>query len=702
MQIPTLDVAWVLVSAGMVFLMQGGFLALEAGLTRTKNAINVAIKNVTDFGLSMLIFWAVGFGLIFTPSEGGLIGSGLWAPDHAVLGMSGTAFLLFQGMFCGTAITIVAGGIAERMRFASYLVLAVLTAAVIYPLSAHWAWGGSVEGGLGWLRAMGFVDFAGAAVVHAVGGAVALATILILGPRHGRFTQDGPQRVPPSNLPMAMLGVLILWFGWIGFNGGSNLLMDGTVPRIVFNTMLAGGAGLVVALALGWKIYGYAEPGSIICGSLGGLVSVTASCNVIEFSAAFQIGAIGGGVALGASLLLERLRIDDAVDAVPVHLACGLWGTAAFAIYAPVESLAAPGGRLGQLGVQAGGVAAIALTSFTLAYGFLRLLNHWRPLRVSVEDEVSGLNVTEHRAPNDMQDLLTTIERQALVKDLGLRAPVEPFTEVGQVAKRYNALMESLDGSVTSIQHLEETRVELEEALEARAMFLANMSHELRTPLNGIIGFADLMLSDDFEPEEVADFVRHIRASGGHLLELINDILDLSKAEAGKLQTEDLDIEVSGLLEQCLAQLKPEAMAKGIVLELRIGESVPSYVRSDPMRIRQVLLNLLSNAVKFTEVGSVHVVASVPVGSTDELEIAVTDTGIGLERSQVERIFEEFTQADGSTTRRFGGTGLGLPLSRRIAELLDGDITVESRIGRGSTFRFRFRVAQPLELDQAA
>jgi Amt family ammonium transporter len=701
MQIPSLDVAWVLVSASMVFLMQGGFLAVEAGLTRTKNAINVAIKNVTDFGVSLLLFWAVGFGLIFTSSQGGLMGTGLWAPSFDALGTNGTAFLLFQGMFCGTAVTIVAGGVAERMRFAAYLMLAVLVSAAIYPITAHWAWGGTVEGGLGWLRELGFVDFAGSTVVHGVGGAVALAAVLVLGPRRGRFTEEGAKRIPPSNLPMAMLGVLILWFGWIGFNGGSHLLMDGNVLRIVFNTMLSGSAGLVVALLIGWKVQGYADPGAIICGSLGGLVSVTASCHVVDFEAAVQIGAIGGALVLGARQLMERLCIDDAVDAVPVHLACGFWGTMAFALFAPADALVVPGDRWLQLGIQAGGAGVIALTSFAVAYGFLRLLQVRVPLRVSAEEEAQGLNVAEHRAPNDMQDLLTAIDRQAEAKDLSLRAPVEPFTEVGRVADRYNSLIANLQGSLTSVTHLEEVREDLEQALEARKMFLANMSHELRTPLNAILGFADLLLSEDFEKEEVAEFLGHISSSGDHLLEMINDILDLSKMDAGKIQLERIDMDVRVLLEQCAAQLRNKAMENGNSLELSVGDSVPAYIRSDPVRVRQVILNLVSNAVKFTKDGSVRVEMSLAAGSVPELEVAVIDTGMGIEALHLDKIFEEFVQADNSITRHFGGTGLGLPLSRGIARLLGGDLTVESELGQGSTFRFRFPMEAAAKLDYA-
>lgn len=700
--VPDLDLTWVLVCAGMVFLMQGGFLALEAGLTRTKNAINVATKNVTDFGISLLLFWAVGFGLIFTPSVGGVIGAGALMPDHAALGAQGTAFLLFQGMFCGTMVTIVAGAIAERMRFSAYLALAVFLSSVVYPLTTHWAWGGSERGGLGWLREMGFVDFAGASVVHAVGGGAGLATLLVIGPRTGRFTEQGAQRIPPSNLPMAMLGALLLWFGWIGFNGGSHLVMDDRVPRIVLNTMLAGAAGLAVALATSWRIQKYADPGAILCGSLGGLVAVSGSCHVIEVDAAIAIGAVSGVLSLVARGALVRWKIDDAVDAIPVHLACGLWGVVAFALFAPDGAIGPSVGRWKQLEIQMLGGLVLAGSSFGLTLGYLRLAGYWKSPRVSLDEEEAGLNVAEHQAPNEMQDLLTMIERQARSKNLSLRAPVEPYTEVGQVAERYNELMESLEGSMTSIEDLEKTRDELQTALQTRGMFLANMSHELRTPMNAILGFTDLMLQDDAVTEETEEFLTYIRSSGEHLLELINGVLDLAKLEAGQLGLELLEVEIAPLLRASTGQLLPQAQSKGIELSVVVDPGVPDLVHSDPTRLRQVLLNLLSNAVKFTEQGSVTVHASPVPQARGMIQVSVIDTGIGLEPHQLEKIFEDFTQADASTTRRFGGTGLGLSLSRKLAHMLGGDIEVESEPGQGSVFRFTFAAGGGMRKEEGA
>lgn len=231
------SLGWLLVCGALVFIMQGGFAALEAGFTRAKNSINVAMKNLTDFMVSFLLFWLVGFGLVYGASYDGLFGTSGFALGWEV-GATPIAFFLFQAMFCATAATIISGAVAERMRYVGYLLVTVLVSGLIYPLFAHWAWNSN---GGGWLGGLGFVDFAGSTVVHAIGGWVALAALLVIGPRTGRFGTDGEvRRISGSNLPFAVLGVLLLWLGWFGFNGGSTLALTDAVPRVIGNTVLAG------------------------------------------------------------------------------------------------------------------------------------------------------------------------------------------------------------------------------------------------------------------------------------------------------------------------------------------------------------------------------------------------------------------------------------------------------------------------------
>ncbi len=351
-------------------------------------------------------------------------------------------------MFCSVSVTILSGAVAERMRFSAYIFAAALASSVIYPIFGHWAWNGmDSESALGWLGARGFVDFAGSTVVHSVGGWVALAAVLVIGPRAGRFPKDGPPpRIPGANLPLAMLGVMLLWFGWFGFNGGSTLALNGQVPIVIANTVLAGAAGMIVTLAVGWRLRRRADVDLVINGSLAGLVSITANCFAVTTLSAIIIGGIGGLVMLGVERLLERLRIDDAVGAIPVHLGAGIWGTLAVGLFGRVELLGR--GQWAQLQAQLEGIVACGLWTFGVAFCTFVVANRFFPLRTTPAQEHIGLNVSEHGASTELVDLLTVMERQVATGDLSLRVPVEPFTEVGQIADRYNQVLQALDQAI--------------------------------------------------------------------------------------------------------------------------------------------------------------------------------------------------------------------------------------------------------------
>jgi ammonium transporter len=457
-----IDALWVLVSAGLVFLMQAGFLCLETGLTRSKNNINVAIKNLTDFGISVIVFWALGYAVMFGVSLGGWVGLINLAPDFSETELWPAAFFLFQAMFCGTAVTILSGAVAERMRFSSYIVSAALISGLIYPFFGHWAWNATDPGqAIGWLRARGFVDFAGSTVVHSVGGWISLAALLVIGPRAGRFPLTGsPQKISGANLPIAILGVMILWFSWFGFNGGSTLAMNDSVPKIIVNTVLAGGAGLISALILGWFMAGKANVTSVMFGSLAGLVAITANAHGVNAPAAVIIGAIGGLVALGVDYLLEWFRIDDAVGAIPVHLGAGIWGTLAVAIFGQADLLGTGLGFLAQLQAQVLGIVVCFVWAFGLTFLLFKGIDKFFPLRVTAEDEQIGLNISEHDATTELLDLFMVMDRQSKTGDLSLRAPVEPFTEVGQIAERYNLVMEALEQAVAKTDAIVKTAMD--------------------------------------------------------------------------------------------------------------------------------------------------------------------------------------------------------------------------------------------------
>lgn len=463
MEKESIDILWVIVCAALVFLMQAGFLCLEAGSTRSKNTINVVIKNISDAGVSILCFWLFGYGLMFGGSHWGWWGTTHLAPEVGQGDVWPVAFFLFQAMFCSTAVTIVSGAVAERMRFNMYLAIAVLVSGFIYPIFGHWSWNGlESDNSFGWLGHLGFVDFAGSTVVHSVGGWVSLAAVLVVGPRMGRFSRKRRQPLMVGyDLPLALLGTLLLWVGWFGFNGGSVLALDDTVPSIIVNTLLGGSAGLVTPILISLGRQQLVSVTAVMNGSLAGLVAITANCNIVTAREAILIGAIGSLWMLGAEALLERLHIDDAVGAIPVHLSAGIWGTLAVALFGDLEMIGSGLSRLDQFGVQLLGVTVGGVWAFGLTYLLLVAINQRCPLRVRRRHEHIGLNVAEHGAVSDLVDLFNTMRHQERTGDLTRRAPVELFTPVGQIAARYNRVIANLD------QALARTDAIVDKAIEA-------------------------------------------------------------------------------------------------------------------------------------------------------------------------------------------------------------------------------------------
>lgn len=444
-----LDTLWVLWAAALVFVMQAGFLCLEAGTTRTKNAINVAMKNVADFAVAVSIFWLIGFGMMFGLSTQGFIGTSLFGWQLATSSSWTLTVFIFQAMFCATAATIVAGAVAERMPFFAYLWTAFWIALLIYPLFGHWAWGGLLAGEAGWLAALGFVDFAGATVVHSVGGWVALAAVLCIGPRKGRFAHGKPPTAFPSgNLPLAMLGALFMILGWFGFNGGSTLAVNAQIPGIIANTILGATGGILSGMLMGFRTRRYADVMYAINGAIAGLVAVTAGAHAISLQAAFALGAIGSVLMVLASEWLLKKHIDDAVSAIPAHLVSGVWGTLALPWVADLDRLATGLSRPEQFSIQLLGVAVCGLWSFGTAWLLFRVTRRFLPLRVSGDAEKMGLNLAEHGASNELNQLLEHMRQHEQQGDMRQRIEADPFTEVGEIAASYNRVTAALETAV--------------------------------------------------------------------------------------------------------------------------------------------------------------------------------------------------------------------------------------------------------------
>ena len=444
-----LDTFWLLICAILVFLMQAGFMCLESGLSRNKNSINVALKNVTDFGIAVVTFWAFGFALMYGTSVSGLFGNKFYFFTTKVAGYQ--TYFVFQAMFVATAATIISGAVAERLKFFSYVIITFLASGFFYPIVGHWSWAFNFENPtekFGWLGQLGYLDFAGASVVHSVGGWIALSILLIVGNRTGRFREDDKKKsFQGSNTPIAALGALILWFGWFGFNGGANGAMDLKIPLILINTFLSASFGLILSSIMGIIILKKPEPLFMITGPLAGLVSITASCAYVDPADAILIGSIGGIISGSTIVLLEKVKIDDVVSAIPVHLACGIWGTIAVALFGNFEMMGVEKTRLEQLFIQLIGIGSIGAFCFFGSYIILKTINSFFPLRVSKIHEELGLNISEHNASTDTHELLEVLTKQAKSEDYSSRAPQDPFTDSGIIGTQYNVLMDKLEQS---------------------------------------------------------------------------------------------------------------------------------------------------------------------------------------------------------------------------------------------------------------
>lgn len=386
------DYVWTLVAAALVFFMQAGFAMVETGFTRAKNAVNIMMKNFMDFSMGSLAYWAVGFGLMFGVSASGWIGtSGFFLSDFTPGGDPWVlAFWMFQVVFAATAATIVSGAMAERTKFAGYLIYSVIISAFIYPIFGSWAWGGLYKGG-GWLENLGFIDFAGSTVVHSVGGWAALAGAIVLGPRIGKYI--GKNKIKPilgHNLPLAALGVFILWLGWFGFNPGSTTAANKDIAIIFVNTNLAAAAGACLAMIASWIKFGKPEVGMSLNGALAGLVAITSPCATVTPLSAIIIGSIAGVIVVFSVIFFDRIRIDDPVGAISVHGVNGAWGTLAAGIFN------IGGTSLKIIGVQVLGIATCFVWTFGTAFLLFKLIDKTIGLRVSPEEEVEGLDLSEH------------------------------------------------------------------------------------------------------------------------------------------------------------------------------------------------------------------------------------------------------------------------------------------------------------------
>lgn len=412
-----LDTVWVLLAGMLVFFMNLGFALVESGFARAKNTVNIISKNFIVFAVSSIAFLVIGWGLMYGDGNGFMGLKGLlmvggadnspavgdaYSGVYSALSWTGVPLMakfFFQLVFAGTAATIVSGAVAERIKYLSFIVFSFILVAFVYPIVGHWIWGG------GWLAELGFWDFAGSTVVHSTGAWAALAGILVLGPRIGKYGKNGKvNAIPGHNMTSAMTGALVLWFGWFGFNPGSTMAADpDAISHIIVTTNLAAAAGALVATAVAWKVLGKPDIGMTINGALGGLVGITASTAFVSMGSSLVIGSLAGAIVVFGVLLLDKLKLDDPVGALAVHGMGGIFGTLAVGLFA--QDKFAPGttgnglffgGGFDLLLHQLAGIASVGAFVFALSLGAWMLIKVTMGVRVTEEEELEGLDIGEH------------------------------------------------------------------------------------------------------------------------------------------------------------------------------------------------------------------------------------------------------------------------------------------------------------------
>ncbi|WP_188456193.1 ammonium transporter [Virgibacillus oceani] len=417
----SVNLVWVMLGAFLVFFMHAGFAMVESGFTRAKNSLNILMKNFITISVSSLLFFIVGYGLMFGTSVGSLVGSdGFLLSD-----VDDISFFVFQAMFVATCATIMSGAVAERMKLSSYILIVVAMTAVVYPVVGHWIWQGD-----GWLTSIGFSDFAGSTVVHLTGAVGALTVVLFLGPRIGKYHGKKVNVIPGHNIPIGALGVFILWLGWFGFNGGSTLAADPSLVPMVIGTTLLSTSAALVSSALYTKIrFKRVDASLTLNGVLAGLVGITAGCAEISLGGSILVGLVSGVLLVeGIRFLDTKLRIDDPVGAITVHGICGIWGTLAVGLFSTSNGLFF-GGGFSQLFVQMIGIVAVIVWTMVTVWAFTFVLTRFSSIRVSEEEEIAGLDFAEHGSnAYELKEALLTDETIPVSDKLGLAERLNNLT----------------------------------------------------------------------------------------------------------------------------------------------------------------------------------------------------------------------------------------------------------------------------------
>jgi len=680
-------IIWLSLCTTLVLLMLAGFCLLETGLVRSKNSINVAIKSLFSVCIGGATFALFGYMIMAGNSVLGIFGadhpyfSSLNTPENISL------FVLHLSMCC-VAIAIVSGAVAERMRFRSYVLVACLISTIVYPVVGHWIWATDVSGNPnGWLANLGFIDFAGATVIHSSSAWFALVCVIVLGPRIGRFDNDKP--IQPQNLTYAVVGCLFLFIGWVGLNGGAAYSSLELIPTILANTIIAGiaaGCGIVLMNWLSSKPFSVF---AITNGMIGGLVSISAAVNLLSPSGAAILGLLGATVAYYGSEYLASKKIDDVLGAISAHGFAGAFGTIVFPFFviSTNEQFNTP--VLEQVWIQFIGVSCVFAWVFVVGFSILKLIKQISPLRVTSEIEKKGLNSGEHASSTPITELIQEMEKQCVNNVFDSHVDVDPHTEVGVIAKQYNLVIEKVNQESRkkqeAIEKADIAKAYAENAVKIKDEFVAAMSQELRSPLTAIKGSVDLLLADVVEPLTPA-LRTHLELISRNVVrehEFVDKLLDLQALDINKIKVDPQLCKVSDILNEAMVKVKKRYPDKIHQIEVD-SDNANVFVETDKQRLSNAIYVVLENAIYATNENqfiSIHVQKV-----DDKVQFIVKDEGKGINDEIKNHIFEPFYQFDSPDTRKPGHLGISLATTKNVLNALSGKISFVTKIDEGSTF----------------
>lgn len=731
-----IDTLWLLACSLVVLFMQVGFLALECGLTRPKNSINVAVKNLTDLTLTFLVFSLISYQLMFGETFLGLFGTEAIITEDKI-GFT-NSFFIFQAVFCSSTITILSGAIAERVRFSSYIVLVLFISLVIYPIFGHWVFAGIINPeNKGWLESLGFMDFAGASSVHLVGGMMSLITCIFIGARKHRFTEDGTNSFNGSNIPLSVIGTLFLMVGWFGFNAGSVYKFDGLkVSHIFINTFAGASVGLISTLALGYYLSGKARVTHIITGLLGGLVFTTASADKMTFIETIVLSLPVAPIIIYGRSILKWFRIDDTVDAIPVHLFCGIWGLIAVSLTSSVDGVLFSQVRIDALSIQLLGILVCISWCLITLYPALIILNKIKKIRISEEEEEVGLNIAEHGTSTEISDFLKSVSHLQSEDDyFDIDIPQNQYTEVGQIGALFNELLDK----VKDISE-QRTKVAYKSGVAENAIEVLHSIGNTITPMaikvNDLKDMNDLKFTGELlskivntlevklKEESLMDFMQNdekgktlipilqkivqqvsdiqgtITKNGheiGKKIENISQIITLQQQYANTDMVDRKTVRVSKSIKDAHNMIQELITKNQIAFDVKKHEKELLVVCSSN-KLMQVLMNFYKNSIESINEQRKHSLISGQIKTTiekkeDNVIINITDNGRGFDEETKKNLFN----FGFSTKER--GSGFGLHDCYNFAKSNNGNIDINSEgLSHGCTITLTLPLKESTEL----